>query len=86
MLTIAKAMNLKENTEENLVNCYISNLDFVQHLEGQSSPNIDIIIDVQKYYKYSTTTKLQSTLLSTFPMYSMTECGGKVIGIFLEKL
>ena len=32
--TISQAMRLKENSEGNLINCCISNLDFPQHLVG----------------------------------------------------
>lgn len=34
VLTIAQAMSLKENSEENLINCCISNLDFLQQLDS----------------------------------------------------
>lgn len=74
-------MSLKENSKENLINCHISNPNFSQHLEGQSSPNIEIITNLKNPYKYNTATELHSALLFAFPVYSMTECGGKVIEI-----
>lgn len=81
VLTIAQDMSLKEISEENMINCHISNPDFSQHLEGQFSPNLDMITNLQNSYKCDTTAELHSTLLSAFLAYSMTECGGKVIEI-----
>ena len=78
-------MSLKENLEENMINCCIYNLDFPQHLEGQFSNNLDIITNLQDFYENSTKTKLHSTLLSAFPTYCMTERGVKVVEIFPEK-
>lgn len=74
-------MNLKENSEENLINCHISIPDFSRNIEGQSSPSLDIITKQQNSLKYDTTTKLHPTLLSTFVAYPMRECGGKLIEI-----
>lgn len=79
-------MSLKENSEENLINCHISNHDFSQHLKGQSSPNLDIITNLQNSYKYNTIVELHSTLFSAFLVYSMTECAGKVIEISYGKI
>lgn len=53
-LTISQAVNLKENLEENMINCCITNLDFLQHLEGQSSHNLDSITNLRDFYEHST--------------------------------
>ena len=84
VLAIAQAMSLKENLEKILINCHISNPDLSQHLEGQFSPNLGIITNMHISYKYDTV-ELHSSLLSSFPAYSMTEYGGNVIEISFGK-
>ena len=78
-------MSLKENSKEKLINCCISNPDFSQQEEGQSSHNLDFITTLWDFHEHSTAAELNSALLFAFPAYSMTEWGSKVVEIFLEK-
>lgn len=75
-------MSLNKNLEENLINCFISNPDFLQQEEGKCSHNLDLITNLQGFHQYITKTKIHSTLLSTFPAISMIEWGSKVVEIF----
>lgn len=84
ILTIAQAMGLKENNRDKLINFPIPNPDFSDHLEGQSSPEIDVIVE-HNFQDHSTIAKLDSSLLSVFLAKSTTEGGRKVIEIFPGK-
>lgn len=68
-----------------MINCCISNHDFSPQEEGQCSHNLDVITNLQDFHEYNTVVELHSTLLSTFPTYSITEWGSKVVESFPEK-
>lgn len=88
VLTIAQAMSLKENIEDNLINHYISiNPYFLQHFGWQPTHEQDHIDSLLEhiFQEECSAEDLNSVVLSTFPIYSMIECGSKTIEIFPGK-
>jgi hypothetical protein len=88
ILTIAQAMSLKENTDENLINHCITNPDLPQYFGGKSSSHIQTSIDClleQNFQENCTEEELSSTFSSVFPVHSISESDYKTVEIFPEK-
>jgi hypothetical protein len=88
VLTIAQAMSLKKNTDENMINHYISNPYFPQYFGGKSSSQSQASIDhllEQNFQETCTLEELDSAFLSTFPTCSISESGSKTVEILPRK-